>query len=183
MAEESKNTIESIVKSGPLEGLQVFQVSEFYMEMEDEGIFIVDGGMELRFPGGTVSAGFDLERRMFQMTDKPFKEAFPQDFFYELGNDSLEELRRFSGLLPQCTSISTLPIEVIVDWTMATEKEDMPIELLLEFEGNQALRFALVRYDFDEENGPSNYTYHPEGGILIAHKAAVEITREESGSD
>ncbi len=179
MAEEANNTIESIVKSGPLEDLQVFQVSEFYMELEEEGIFIVDGGLELRFPGGTISAGFDLERRMFQIIDKPFKEAFPQDFFYELGNDSLEELRRFSGQRPTQTSVSTIPIEVIVDWTMATEKEHMPVELLLEFNGNETLHFALVRYDFDEETGPSNYAYHPEGGILIAHKAPVAITREE----
>lgn len=175
MAESLQKEIRRIAESGPLTGLRIFQINEYFLEIEEEGYWIFDGGLELLFPAGPVSLGWNAERELYTVHPQRFHEAFTQGYFYEPDSEELQSLERFKGKQANDIQIRSTQIEVIVDWTMATEQEEMVVELLLDFPDNDKFQCSLVNFTFDEETGPSNFVLSPVQGVLVSHGEPVPI--------
>ncbi|MCB0479464.1 MAG: hypothetical protein KDC84_14950 [Crocinitomicaceae bacterium] len=171
----SETQIESILLSGPLQNIRVFQVNDDGHQNQEVGYFLVDGGIELQFPGGVFSACWKGEEELFAIEDDHFEKVYGQTNFFELHNSNTAKLDAFKGLKVVSHKIQKEEFEFIADFTMNTERAEKIVGVDLEFENERSLELAFVDYHLDKNGVPGEFWYDLTMELLIAVDLKVEI--------
>lgn len=173
----SLSDIKQIVQSGALRAINLYQVNENFFEVEDEGYWIIDGGVELIFTSGPVSAVFHSELESLTFMCNSVKSVYRRDNIVQLENENILKLDRYVGLRVVDLTFQKKSFEYIVDYTMKQNSQEHLVSMILTFEDHSNLQIALANYDLNENEGPSNYSYSLENDILVSTRI-VEVNNE-----
>lgn len=166
--------IETILLSGPLKQLHVFQVNTSGHQHQDLG-FIVDGGVELHFPSGIVSACWHGEKEMFVIDTGSFAEIYNQDNFFELDNPNAKSLQAFIGLSVLSVEFEKEEFDFLEDQSMKSVRKDRIVGAFLQFEKEKSLQLSFVDYHLDADGNPRDFWYDLAMELLIAIDRKVKI--------
>ena len=170
-----RENLDQIIKSGPVQKITLHQVNENFFELTKEGIWLVDGGIELTFPEGTISAAFHSSKQYLIIENKPIKNIYTDNNISVLENDNIFILNQYLGKKIKNSSLKRIDFDAVVDYTMQTSKENHIVEMILEFVDNSILQIALVSYDLEEHKTPENYSYDITSDVLISTKEILSI--------
>jgi len=172
---ELKQTLESIMLSGSLMELNFYQVNDNFFELSNEGIWIIDAGIEFKFPSGIISAAWNSKLECYVLENKSVKTIYGQDNLHQLDNKNISELKKYVGLDVVDSNFKSMEFEYVVDYTMRTEKEERFVELILEFQNKSKIQIAFIDYTLEENKGPVNFSFNIITELLISTKKIMEI--------
>nr|WP_299384150.1 hypothetical protein [Allomuricauda sp.] len=173
--EDLERDLKSILQSGPLSSINFYQVNDNFFELNDEGYWVIDAGIELTFPGGVVSAALSTELESFVIENKSVTQIYTNDNFHLLENDNILGLRKYLGLHIVDVKFESLEFEYIVDYTMRTEKEKRFVQMILEFQNKSIIQIAFVDYSLKEGMAPSDFSFDLQTDLLVSTKKIMEI--------
>ncbi|AXT59219.1 hypothetical protein D1816_02265 [Aquimarina sp. AD10] len=173
--DELKQTLKSIILSGPLKEINFYQVNDNFFELSNEGIWIIDAGIELKFPSGIISTAWNSKLECYVMENKSVETIYGQDNLYQLDNKNISELKKYVGLNVVNSSFKSMEFEYVVDYTMRMEKEERFVELILEFQNKSKIQIAFIHYTLEENRRPSNFSFSIITELLISTEKIVEI--------
>ena len=160
--------LNAVIKSHPLVDFKLFQVNENYFELPEKNQWIIDGGIELSFPYSVFSIGRNQDVDSFTFEKKKFEDIYSEDNFVELNSGNISRLKKLINIKISEIEYKWIEYDVIVDYTMATEKESRLVELKVKFESNDVIHLATVDYELEENDSPKDFSYDINGEILIA---------------
>ena len=163
---------ETILNSGSLISIKLFQVNEEYFYFEKERKWIIDAGIALTFPEGILCLGWNTILEGFSFENKDFSLVYNESNYSEL---DCEEIEKFVGNEVIEHEFKSLEFEYVADYTMKIQKETRIVELILKFKNNSTLQLSTVDYDLAQNSGPFNYRYHISSSILVSLDNLVEI--------
>lgn len=173
--EQLENDLKAIIQSGPISELTFYQVNPNFFEFADEGYWIIDGGLEINFPAGVVSAAFSPDLESYVIENRPFSEIYTHNNQIALHNENIAEIEKCCGLNVINAEFKSLEFEYIVDYTMRTEKEQRFVQLILELQNKSKIQIAFVDYNLEENRGPKNFSFSLMNEVLISTKKIIEI--------
>lgn len=173
--EQLENDLKAIIQSGPMIEFTLYQVNPNFFEFVDEGYWIIDAGVEIKFPGGVVSAAFSPDLESYVIENRPFSEIYTHGNHVVLHNENIEEVQKFYGLNVTNVEFKSLEFEYIVDYTMRTEKEERFVQLILEFQNRSKIQIAFIDYELKENQGPEKFTFSLMTEVLVSTKNVMEI--------
>lgn len=167
--------IESILYSGKLEQIRLFQINENYFEFPEDQLWIIDGGIELSFPNGTLTIAWASEIDMFIFQTKKFELIYKDYNYIELDVTNSELLENL--LYKNITNIKfhQTEMEYIIDYSMKTELQKTLVGVTLTFNNKNTLQLSTVGIDSLLKNAPLTFYYDLESYLLIALDSKVVI--------
>ena len=174
-AENLQAEFESIFLSGALKAVNLFQVNDKYFHLPEKGLWIIDGGIELVFPGGTCCIGWSSDYESFVFEKTAFDIIYLQDNFVQFDPESIPNLSQLSGHSILSMNFKSIDVESILDYTMRTETEKRFVEIVLEFDNHSYLQIALVNYSLVKNESPKDFIIDLHGELLISTKEIIEI--------
>ena len=172
---DKQETINQILHSGPLLELNFYQVNDSFFELEEDGFWIIDTGIELKFPSGFVSAAWNSELESYVLENDSVKNIYNQDHLFQLETENIKNLKEFVGLYVIKTNFKTLEFEFVVDYTMRTEKEKRFVELIIGFQNSTQIQIAFVDYVLEENEAPREFSFNLSSDLLISTKKRIEV--------
>lgn len=173
---ESEQELKNILLSGPLKDVIMYNTNATFFELPEEGYWIIDTGIELVFPSGTISAAFDIELESFVIKSTTVKNIYKQDNLYPIETENTPELKKFIGLTIDEVTFKSLDFDFVLDYTMKTEKQNWFVELNLTFENKTQIQIALIDYKLEQNFPPNDFVYEVCRELLIATKNKIEIS-------
>lgn len=167
--------IDRILYSGPLRELNFYQVNDSFFELVEKGFWIIDAGVELVFPSGIVSAAWDSNLECYVLKNDTVKTIYNQDNLIQLETEQMKALKKYLGQSVIRTAYKSLDFDVLLDYTMRTEKEKRFVEMILEFQDGDQLQIAFVDYVLEENRAPQDFSYDLSTDLLVSTKKMVEI--------
>jgi len=163
---------QSIIKSNDLIEIKLFQVNEDYFGFPKKGFWIIDGGIELKFRNTTFSFAWNQDTDSFSFENKKFNEIYKDNNYTKLDAKFIKvlNLKKINN-----AKLKWVKYDVIIDYTMATEKEFKLVELKLEFESDEKIQIATIDYELEENSSPKNYFYNINRELLIALNNEIGI--------
>ncbi len=168
----TEKQFQSVIESNDLIEIKLFQVNDDYFGFPEKKLWIIDGGIELKFRNTTFSLAWNPDKASFIFENKKFDEIYNEDNYTELNTDFIKNLNQSKITNAK---LKWLDYDIILDYTMATKKEPKLVELKLEFESNESIQIATVFYKIKENSSPENYSYDISGELLIALNNEIEI--------
>lgn len=172
---DRQEILSRILHSGPLLELNFYQVNDNFFELMEEGFWIIDGGIELKFSGGIVSAAWDSELESYVIKNDSVKNIYNQDNLFKLENENIKGLKKFVGLNVNGLNFKSLEFEYVVDYTLRTEKEERYVELIIGFQNKSQLQIAFVDYVLEENKSPKDFSFDLSTDLLVSTKSILEI--------
>ncbi len=172
---DRQEILSRILKSGPLLQLAFYQVNENFFELPDDEFWIIDGGIELKFSGGVVSAAWDSSLDSYIIKNDSVKNIYNQDNIFQLETENIKNLTTFVGQKVIDVHFKSLEFEFIVDYTMRVEKEKRWVQLVIEFENKQHIQIAFIDYILEENKAPKDFSFDLSTDLLITTKKIIEI--------
>lgn len=170
-----EENLRSIIQSGSLQNINLYQVNDTFFELPDEGFWIIDAGIELKFSSGVISAAWSTELESYVIENNSLKDIYEQDNMYQIDNNHISELKNFIGLNVIDVSFKSLNFEYIVDYTMRTEKEKRIVEMVLEFQNKSKIQIAFIDYLLEENCPPKDFSFDIATELLVSSKKVIEI--------
>jgi hypothetical protein len=164
----TEKEIHRVLTSGTLLEVTLLQVNETYYDFSDQNYWILDCGIELKFPYETFSIGWSSEHDFFQFELKEIKELYTQDNVISLREGEIQTIKGLIGDKVVDSEFVWLEYDVVIDYTMKTQKEAILVEVRLKFESGRSLQISTIDYDLNEEEVPVNYRYYPNEGLLLS---------------
>ena len=115
---EKKDELKRILFSSPLMELNFYQVNDSFFEFQEDGYWIIDTGIELKFRDGIVSAVWSTELESYVITDNSVKDIYRQNNLFELENENILNLKKFVGLNIIDSNFKMLEFEYVADYTI-----------------------------------------------------------------
>ncbi len=171
----SEELLKSIILSGPLQRIRFFQVNDSFFELSDEGYWIIDTGIELKFPSGIISAVWNTELDSYVLKNDPLESIYKQNNLYQLNTENIASLKKYVGLNVLDVNFKSQEFEYIIDYTMRTKKEKRFVEVILHFQNKLQLQIAFVNYTLDEKSSPKDFSFDITTELLISTKKIMEI--------
>jgi len=172
---DNNDILKRILLSGPLQEITFYQVNDTFFEFPNDEVWIIDGGVELKFPYGIVSAAWNPEFETYIIKNEFVKNICNLNNLYMLENNAILKLKRFIGQKVINVGFETREFEFIVDYTMKTEKEKRLVELLLTFQNTMQIQIALIDYLLEVNKAPKDFTFDISTELLISTKNIIEI--------
>lgn len=172
---EKKDELKRILFSSPLMELNFYQVNDSFFEFQEDGYWIIDTGIELKFRDGIVSAVWNSELESYVITNNSVKDVYLQNNLFELENENILNLKKFVGLNIIDANFKMLEFEYVADYTMRIEKENRFVELILEFENKSEIQIAFIDYKLEENKGPTDFSFDVSTNLLISTKKTLNI--------
>ncbi|MDT7831726.1 hypothetical protein RQM59_05005 [Flavobacteriaceae bacterium S356] len=142
--------------------IKTFNINENYMEFSDEKGYAIDGGIEFHFVEKVITIGWNFEKESYEYAEMPYTASFD---YYEL---NLEKLNEFIGKRIISLELIETEFEVIVDYTMKTEKTKVISGVQIDFDNDLVLRVTTSFFEIDIENKlPVNISPDIQGNLLI----------------
>ena len=173
--EQLENDLKAIIQSGPINELTFYQVNPNFFEFADEGYWIIDGGVEIKFPAGVVSAAFSPDLESYVIENRPLSEIYTHNNHVALHNENIAEVEKCRGLNVINAEFKSLEFEYIVDYTMRTEKEQRFVQLVLELQNKSKIQIAFIDYTLEENQGPENFSFSLMNDILVSVKNVIDV--------
>ncbi len=164
-----------ILHSGRLLEINFYQINDNFFELMEEGFWIIDGGVELKFPGGIVSASWDSELETYVIKNDSVKNIYNQDNLFQLESENIKGLKKFVGLNVSGLNFKSLEFEYLIDHTMRTAKEQRYVELIIDFENKSQLQIAFVDFMLEENEPPKEFSFDLNTNLLVSTKSVLEI--------
>ncbi|WP_109435945.1 hypothetical protein [Aquimarina sp. AU119] len=74
--DNKEKQFDSILKSGKLLEVKLFQVNDKFFELSEGKQWIIDGGIELTFPAGKVTLGWSTKEEVFCLEFRAFSDLY-----------------------------------------------------------------------------------------------------------
>lgn len=165
---------ELIMGSGNLTDVKLFQVNDSFFELP-EGKWIIDGGIELVFPDGTICFGWNKSISSFDLNTSKFEVLYKGSEYTELRNENIDQLNKLTHKRVTNHTLRFLDFEFIVDYTMKTKKESRLVEMILNFEDGSALQLSTIDYLIEPGKSPVNFCYSISHELLISVDEYISI--------
>ena len=172
---DKQEILQSILLSGPLQEVNFYQINDSFFELQEDGFWIIDTGIELKFPEGIVSASWNSELESYVIDNDSVKNIFNQKLLFQLETENIKNMQKFVGLNVVNANFKSLEFEYVVDYTMRTEKEKRFVELTLDFENNSKIQIAFIDYILEENQAPRDFSFDLSTNLLISTKQVFEI--------
>lgn len=172
---EVKSRYLSILESGALISLELFNVNNTYIEVENKNLWLIDGGIQLSFPAGIIQIGWNADRQMVLGGFEDLKEQLSDLPFKTLSKGNIYRLHSLAGKKVVRSDIKWFTYEVWDDTADDFISAESPMEIILEFENNKTVQFAIVDYQLDSNEEPMDFTFENGAEILISFEKMVEI--------
>ena len=172
---ENQQNLKDILLSGALQEINFYQMNKHFFELPEEGFWVIDGGIELKFPSGIVSAAWDLEFECYVIKDDAVRNIYKESDLVQLKNEHISKLERFVGQTIVEANFKNLEFEYIVDYTMRTEKEKRFVELILDFENKTQIQIAFADYVLGANKIPTDFSFSIQPTLLISTKKIMPI--------
>lgn len=168
----TEKQFQSTFKSSDLIEIKLFNVNDNYFGFPKKGLWIIDGGIELKFRNTSFSLAWNQDTDSFSFENKSFDKIYEEDNYTELDVEFIKVLnkKKISN-----AKLKWVEYDIILDYTMATKKESKLVELKLEFESNEKIQIATIDYELEENSSPKNYSYDINGELLISLNNEIEI--------
>mgnify|MGYP000066235401 CR=1 FL=1 len=173
--ESLEEIIKSTILSGPLQEIKLYQVNNTFFELPSEGYWIIDTGIELRFPSGIISAVWNTEIECYVIENKGVELIYGQDNVLQLENKNIAGLKKFVGLHVIDVNIKSIEFDFIADYRMQIEKEKRIVEMILDFQNKSKIQIAFVNYALEVNNQPRDFSFDISTELLISTKKIIEI--------
>ena len=172
---ENLEYFKNIFTSGPLQKLKFYNVNDNFFEFVKKGMWLIDCGIEMTFPHGTISIAWNSDLEMLELKNDTVINIYNEDNLVQLENDNILRLNKFVGLHVKDVKFKSLEFEYFADYTMRTEKEERVVELIIEFEYNYIFQIAMVNYNLKENQAPEDFSYDINNDILISTEKIIDI--------
>lgn len=172
---ENEQHFKEILLSGPLQELNFYQVNDNFFEFSEEGYWIIDAGIELKFPSGIISAAWEYASESYVMSNEPVKKLYSQNNLFQLENENILNLNKFVGLNVAEVDFKIREFEYVADYTMRIEKENRFVELIIEFQNKGLIQIAFIDYTLEENKAPTNFSFDVSTEILVSTKKIFEV--------
>ncbi len=172
---KKKDKLKRILFSSPLVELNFYQVNDNFFEFPEDGYWIIDAGVELKFRNGVVSAAWSSELESYVIQDKSVKDVYSQNNLFQLENENILKLKKFVGLNIIDANFKSLEFEYVADYTMRIEKENRFVELALMFENKSEIQIAFIDYKLEENKRPMNFSFDIATDLLISTKKIFKV--------
>ncbi len=169
--------LDSILKSGKLLEIKLFQVNDNFFEFSGGSQWIIDGGIELTFPVGKITVGWSTKEEMFCFELKAFSDLYNSFDYLELHNESINNLKNIligNKLIE--TSYKWITYEYVIDYLMNTKKETSIAELSIVFNSGDRLQIAAINYDIESAEKSKNYRYDVSRELFVSLNTYEEIS-------
>lgn len=183
-AMEGKQSLEKelyqFLTSGKIEEIKLYQVNEYYYDLSKKLHWIIDGGIEFKFPHGFFSVAWSSFNDSFHYEAKPIREIYTADNIFELEEGEVQKIKDFTKEKIVDVKFKWQEYDVVLDYTMKTKKEFRLVEVKLEFSYKRVLQISTIDYSLDTNNSPVKYVYWIVGGLLLSLKE-LDIKEEAGG--
>jgi len=150
------------IKHQTLLDFKAFNINENYIEFNDAQGYSIDGGIEIRFQEKIVTIGWSFDNECYEFREIPYSESYD---FYEL---NLEKLNSIKGKRVKSLKFIETEFEVVLDYTMKTEKTKAITGFEIDFDDNFKLKVTSSFFEIDIENKlPINISPDIQGNLLI----------------
>lgn len=173
--ENQQKELESIFLSGALKAVNLFQVNDKYFHLPEKGLWIIDGGIELVFPGGTCCVGWSTDYESFVFEKKAFDFIYLHDNFVQFDPQSIPSLSQLVGHNVLSANFKSIDVESVLDYTMRTETEKKFVEMVLEFDNHSHLQIGAVTYSLEKNEFPKDLIIELHGELLVSTQEIIEI--------
>lgn len=175
MRETKQAEFEAIIKSGNLRELQLFQINDSYFEFEETQHWLIDGGIQLIFPKGVLTFGWNRDLYMFVLDSRSFGEVYSETNYKKLAKGDIYKLHNLSGKGVENAKWKWASFEVLNRDTSEFDKAEAVLELILEFNTGEVLQIAAVNYDLTAEDDPIDYRLSLDYELLIGLDNTFEL--------
>ena len=165
----------SILESGALISLELFNINDTYIEVENKNLWLIDGGIQLSFPGGIIQIGWNADRQMVLGGFEDFKEQQLDIPIKVLSKGNIYRLQNLASKKVIRSDIKWFSYDVWDDTVENFVSVESPMEIVLEFENNKTLQFAIVDYQLDSNEDPVDFNFENGTEILVSFQNIVEI--------
>ena len=165
----------SICKSGKLQSLNIYNVNEYYFELNGKTQYIINGGIELHFPKGIICIGWSSDEDAFVFHIGKFETVYKRDNFVLLEQENGNHPQSLVGLDVQEVAFRTMDFDYVYDYTMQTKSEKLYVEMILKFGNNLLLQISLINYELQVDKAPANYSYDVSTELMLSVNNLIEI--------
>lgn len=170
--------LKQILLSGPLQEVNFYNVNPIFFELIEEGFWIIDAGIELKFPAGTFSAAWHSDIESFVFQNDTVNNIYSQNNLVQLQSENMTNMNQFVGLNVIQVDFKNKEFQFIMDYTMIPKGQDRLVELILEFENKSKLQIAFIEYTCAENEVPTNFSFNIYSELLISTKEIMPIKNE-----
>ncbi|QXP58660.1 hypothetical protein [Olleya sp. HaHaR_3_96] len=160
------------IKSNDLISIKLFQVNDNYFGYPENNLWIIDGGITLKFKDTTYSLAWNQDTDEFSFENQCFEKIYEDDNYTEI---DIEGLKGCNQNKITNAKLKWTDYDIILDYTMATKKESKLTEIIIEFESGDFLQIATVDYTLEKNSRAKNYSYDIHGELLISLNNIIEI--------
>jgi len=159
--------------------IEFYNINESYFVFDPKAIWVIDGGVQIKFEDGFFSYGWDYENGGFDLSlNKSIDKLFGEAPFYSLDAKQIKGVSVLIGLEIEEVNIKwDYYREFNEDGELKDEKIYVPVELIFRLNRGKILHLALI--NFGIKNNPFeivNAEYSLDGKLLIALNKEIEIS-------
>ena len=167
--------LKNILSSGPLLDVSIYQVNNRFFELEEEGIWIIDTGIQLNFLDGIVTAAWRSSEEAFIITNDAINNVYTNNNSHKIRAEHTESLNRFIGHEIEDVQFKIVEVDVVHDHAKPAVKEERLVEMTMFFDNNTHMQIAFVDYVLEDDKPPQDFTFDFCNALLIATKSIIEI--------
>ncbi len=172
MIKSIENQFKSSMTDAKLVDIRLFQVNDYYYNLPDKKLCIIDAGIEFIFDLDSFSFAWNQELEAFNFRKNEFIQTYQDDNFRELNHELIKSLGKDKIVE---VDFKWIDYEIIIDYTMTTKKESGLVEILLTFESGDSLQIATVGFEFNKDNFPDKFYYDITGQLLLSVNNYIDI--------
>jgi hypothetical protein len=167
---------------GELEKCHLFNVNPSYFAFDEERVWVLDGGIQLKLTNGTsISYCWHKDMELMDMIEGSPEVLFGDLDFYEIEDITGKVNRTLAG-----KKIENVHAEwnwyqkMNDDFELEDELNFAPLGLTLVFDDESSLQLAAIQFAVNsQDKSLARAEYLPEGDLLVAVNEKIEITLPE----
>lgn len=143
--------------------IKIYNVNENYIEFNSG--YAIDGAIEIHLKEKTITIGWNFENESYDYREIPYSEPFN---YHELDINEFHKIKNLIGKNIKSLKIIKTEFEVIVDYTMRTEKMEVITGYEIEFSNNFNVKVSASNFEINAKKRiPQNITPDIQGNLLI----------------
>ncbi|WP_347175565.1 hypothetical protein, partial [Polaribacter uvawellassae] len=155
--------MEENIKNQTIIDIKIYNVNENYIEFNNG--YSIDGAIEIHLKEKIITIGWNFEHECYDYREIPYSEPLN---YHELDINEFYKIKNLIGKKLKSLKIIKTEFEVIVDYTMRTEKEKIITGYEIEFNNDFNVKVSISSFEINAEKRiPQNITPNIQGNILI----------------
>ena len=182
--EELENYFRSKFLNKKLTEIEFYNTNDQFYVFNEDSKWVVDGGVQINFGDEVFSYGWETDFEGYNYSfEKSFEELIGESDQYAIG---AKDVKGISNLIGKTVTNLALKWQFYQEYDeegeLKDEKTFVPVELIIQFDFEDLLHFALIDFGIDmETNNIENAVYDLGGNMLLSinNETEINIYQEE----